>query len=107
MVLTTTQIKEYIVSQGLPSPVLEHKFHPTRKWRFDIAWPNILLAIEIDGGTWIQGRHNRPSGFAKDCEKFNAATVLGWKVLRYTPAMINGMLIEDIKALTNWSDKHD
>lgn len=36
----------------LPSPELEHKFHPTRKWRFDGAWPDQKIAFEVEGGTW-------------------------------------------------------
>jgi len=63
----------------------EYKFHPARKWRFDYALPEIKLAIELDGGVWISGRHNRGSGFVKDMEKFNEAAILGWRVLRFTP----------------------
>ena len=65
--------------------VKEYRFHPTRKWRFDYAFPSIRVAIEIDGGVWINGRHNRPSGFLGDMEKFNAAATLGWVVLKFTP----------------------
>ena len=38
----------------------EYKFHKTRKWRFDFAYPDIQLAVEIDGGQWRAGggRHN-------------------------------------------------
>ena len=65
--------------------VKEYRFHPTRQWRFDYAFPSIRVAIEIDGGVWINGRHNRPSGFLGDMEKFNAAATLGWVVLKFTP----------------------
>lgn len=65
--------------------VKEYRFHPTRKWRFDYAFPSIRVAIEIDGGVWINGRHTRPSGFLGDMEKFNAAATLGWVVLKFTP----------------------
>lgn len=70
---------------GLPAPVLEHKFHPTRNWRFDVAWPAFKLAIEIDGGVWVGGRHNASAGFVKDMEKFNSASILGWRILHTTP----------------------
>ena len=58
-----------------------------RKWRFDfVILPLYLqIAVEIDGGSYVYGRHNRPKGFAADCEKYNQATLMGWKVLRYTP----------------------
>lgn len=65
--------------------VKEHKFHPTRKWRFDYAIPAHKIAIEIDGGVWTQGRHTRPQGYINDMEKFNAAAAMGWLVLKFTP----------------------
>ena len=80
---------------GLPVPKTQHYFHPTRRWRFDGAWPALLVAYEIDGGIWMRtpgGRsagHAHPVRFEKDCEKGNAALLLGWRVLHFTPAMVN------------------
>lgn len=65
--------------------VREYRFHPYRLWRFDYAIPDLRIAIEIDGGVWINGRHNRASGYLGDMEKFNAAATLGWVVLKFTP----------------------
>ena len=65
--------------------VREYRFHPTRKWRFDYALPEHKIAVEVDGGVWINGRHNRASGYVKDLEKFNAAAATGWVVLKFTP----------------------
>lgn len=65
--------------------VREYRFHPSRLWRFDYAIPDLRIAIEIDGGVWINGRHNRASGYLGDMEKFNAAAALGWVVLKFTP----------------------
>ena len=65
--------------------VAEHRFHPTRMWRFDYAIPEHRIAIEIDGGVWQQGRHNRPKGYIADLDKFNHAATLGWRVLKFTP----------------------
>lgn len=73
-----------ILDGKLPVPEKEHRFDKTRRWRFDFAYPKIKLAIEIEGAVWTQGRHTRGIGFIKDCEKYNAATLQGWKVLRYT-----------------------
>lgn len=75
--------------EGLPAPEREYRFHPSRRWRFDFAWPSARLAVEIEGGSWLYGRHNRPTGFAADCEKYNQAIMAGWRVLRFTPAMVN------------------
>lgn len=59
--------------------VREHPFHPTRKWRFDFAFPSVKLAVEIDG----RGRHQTVAGTRADCEKMNEAIILGWRVLRF------------------------
>jgi very-short-patch-repair endonuclease len=65
--------------------VKEYRFHPVRKWRFDYAIPEHLVALEVEGGVWIGGRHTSPKGFLGDMEKYNTATTMGWKVLRTTP----------------------
>lgn len=67
----------------LPEPEVEFKFDETRKWRFDFAWPELKVAVEIEGGTWSGGAHTRGAHFAKDCEKYNAAAELGWLVFRF------------------------
>jgi len=72
----------------LPELQTEYHFHPHRLWRFDYALPDHKIAIEIDGGTRQQGRHNRAEGYAKDAEKINAATGLGWRVFRFSDVMI-------------------
>lgn len=85
---------------GLPAPVLEFRFHETRRWRFDYAWPERLLAMEVDGGGWVQGRHSRGRGIEADCEKFAEALVRGWRVLRVTPAQVkSGAALGWVQAL--------
>src|SRR5262245_38382799 len=73
---------------GVSKPVREHVCHPTRRWRFDVAWPEVGIAAEVEGGTWTGGRHTRGAGFESDCEKYNEAGVLGWIVFRFTAAMV-------------------
>ena len=68
---------------GLPAPEREWRFHPTRRWRFDFAYPEQRVAIEVEGGIFVQGRHARGTGILGDLEKYNAATLLGWRVLRF------------------------
>jgi very-short-patch-repair endonuclease len=68
--------------------IREHRFHPSRRWRFDCAWPFHMVALEVDGGSWVGGRHTTGSGFEKDCEKLSEAAALGWRVLRVTPRQI-------------------
>jgi very-short-patch-repair endonuclease len=63
--------------------VREFKFCPTRNWRFDFCDPENMIAVEIEGGAFVYGGHNRGKGFVDDCEKYTAAAALGWSVLRY------------------------
>ena len=65
--------------------VKEHQFHPKRKWRFDYAIPEYKIALEVEGGVWTGGRHIRGQGFLGDMEKYNTATLMGWRVFRTTP----------------------
>ena len=65
--------------------VKEFKFHPKRRWRFDYAIPEHRIALEVEGGVWTNGRHTRPQGFLGDIEKYNTATLMGWRVFRTTP----------------------
>ena len=73
---------------GLPEPVRELRFAPPRRYRFDFAFPDAMLAIECEGGVHSGGRHVRGKGYESDCEKGNLATLLGWRVLRFTAATI-------------------
>lgn len=80
------------------SPLREYKFHPVRLWRFDFAFVDHMLAVEIEGGIWTAGRHTTGTGFLHDIEKYNAATELGWRLLRFsTQAVMKGNAIEVTK----------
>lgn len=87
-----------INENGIDVPVREYKFCPERRWRLDFAWIDCKLGVEIDGGVWSNGRHNRGSGFIKDMEKLNMAVKLGWKVLRYHAGNLE-TAIDDIKSI--------
>ena len=73
----------------------EYRFHETRKWRVDFAFEQAMLAVEVEGGGWINGRHNRGAGMEKDMEKYNALTLAGWRLLRF-----GGKAIKSGEALT-------
>jgi hypothetical protein len=70
----------------------EYRFHPTRKWRFDLAVPARKVAFEREGGTWVRGAHNRGKHYESDCTKYNSAAILGWLVIRGTVDMIESGL---------------
>ena len=80
----------HIKALRLAEPVREFAFAaPARKWRFDFAWPDGKLAVEVEGGTRFGlSRHSRGAGFDKDAEKYNEAAIRGWTVLRFSAAMV-------------------
>jgi len=78
----------HLTSIGLPMPEREVMFHETRKWRFDFAWPKWKIAVEIEGAVWSGGRHTSGKGFTADCEKYNEAQLLVWKVYRFTTQQV-------------------
>ena len=83
---------------GLPEPVPEYQFHPSRKWRADYCWPAQKLILEIDGGVWTQGRHTRGSGRIADMEKQSEAAILGYRILYVTPEQVsNGAALDYIQ----------
>lgn len=71
------------------TPERELKFCEGRKWAFDFAFPESMIAIEVEGGTSFgKSRHSRGEGFENDCRKYNAAMALGWRVFRFTTDMV-------------------
>lgn len=79
----------HLLAERLPAAQREYRFaRPERQWRFDFAWPELMVAAEVEGGTRSGGRHTRGSGYEADCEKYNAAALRGWRVFRFTGAMV-------------------
>ena len=68
---------------------------PPRKWRWDVAFEQSRLLVDVQGGTWANGRHTRGYGYEQDCEKWNSATVAGWRIL-----IVTTQQVEDGRALT-------
>ena len=105
------EFEQQIQIAGLPKPVAEYRFHQPergqrqRQWRFDYAWVKFRVAVEIEGGTWIGGRHVSGPGYAKDCEKYNQAALQGWFVFRFTTDMVSsGLALQTIiKAIALYS----
>lgn len=92
---------ELIMTQ-FPQFEPEHRFHPDRKWRFDWAWPDAKIAIEYEGLIAARSRHRTIKGYHNDTEKYNAAVLLGWRVLRFTPISMKqpGIVLDQIRKLT-------
>jgi hypothetical protein len=69
---------------GYPMPTPEYKFAEMAGYKFDFAWKDYLIAVVLEGGVFSRGRHTSGIGYKNDCEKYNLATALGWRVYRFT-----------------------
>jgi very-short-patch-repair endonuclease len=77
--------QRFLAAWDGPEFTTEHRFHSVRKWRFDYAWPEAFVAMEIDGAIFGGASgHNTGIGIARDAEKSNAAVELGWRLIRLT-----------------------
>lgn len=102
--VSTANLIYFLNQHGVPRPQTEHRFHDKRKFRFDYAWPDIKVAIEIDGINYSSSgghtRHQQAGGYMRDREKDNLAIELGWVVLHYVPIaddFKSGRFIDQLK----------
>lgn len=79
--------------------VPEHRFSPPRRWRIDVAildGPTLhatagvtpVLAVEIQGGVYIAGRHSRGAAMEKEYEKLAALAAHGYRLICATPRQV-------------------
>ena len=82
--------------KAIDGPKLEREFRFDlfRKWRFDFADPVLKIAVEIEGGQWCNGAHNRGGHFEEDAEKYFAASMGGWQVIRIVDKMLTKAILE-------------
>lgn len=78
----------------------EYKFAEGRRFRFDYYHLN-GVAIELEGGIYVRGRHTRPSGFLNDMEKYNLAASMGILVFRIPSHDISAKWISPIVKTIN------
>jgi very-short-patch-repair endonuclease len=73
-----------------------HPKNKRRRYRFDFCVPDFKLLIEIDGGIWLAGggAHSHPLDIERNMRKQNDATLLGYRLIRFTPEEVtNGHAI--------------
>ena len=95
-------VAAYLVACNLPVPAFEYQFAPPRRWRFDLAWLLPRVAVEVQGGIFIRGGHNRGAQMLREWEKLNTAAGLGWRILYCQPQdLCTRALVDQLKpALT-------
>ena len=79
----------------------EFRFYSERRWRADFAYLPGRVLIEVEGGIWVNGRHNRAAGFNADLEKYLEANLAGWRVFRFGPDQITMHNIERLITVLN------
>lgn len=87
--LRELQLERQMIDAGITGYVKQYKFHPKRKFLADFAFPQIMLIVEVEGGVYTGGRHVTGSGYTKDCEKYNEASILGYTIIRVTGEMVD------------------
>ena len=110
-------IRFQIKAVGLTEPVMEYPFcheivkpgpgirkrlqeKGLKNWRFDLAWPELKLAVECEGGAFTSGGHTRGPGFRSDMIKYGTAMYYGWTVYRCDMKMIKtGLAIKHVEKL--------
>lgn len=88
-------LRRQIDERGLPTPVFEFQAIPERAYRFDVAFPEQRLLVEVQGGVWRapsanggRGAHSSGAGITRDCEKASLAVSLGWAVMAVTTEQV-------------------
>lgn len=77
-----------------------------KDWRFDFACPELMLAVEVEGGLYVAGRHSRGSGYEGDLYKYDAAMRHGWTVYRCSPRMVReGRAVETVRVLADMKQR--
>lgn len=87
---------------GLPLPVQQHLVvGPDGRPSFlDLAYPEHLVGIELDGWTF----HNQRSDFDRDRRRRNALTLLGWRIYQFTSTTTDLTLVTTIRRALGLDD---
>jgi very-short-patch-repair endonuclease len=83
--------KQIVDSGTIPVPERQYKALPKRQFKWDLAWTEQKLLVEVQGGTWVKAQfgHTSGVGYRRDCFKNDLATAVGWNVMQFTTDMIN------------------
>lgn len=74
---------------GLPKPEMQALLIPSRKFRWDLAWPAYRVCVDVQGGMYSNGRHLRVQGYETDLVKSALVQLEGYIALAFTPRQID------------------
>lgn len=77
-----SEVHDLLCLHQFPAWERDYRFESSKRWRFDFAWVQAKVALEVEAGLWTGGRHPRPAGFIQDLEKYHTALFHGWQVFR-------------------------
>jgi very-short-patch-repair endonuclease len=81
-----TQIKQH----GLPEPKEQFMLpESARKYRWDFAWPQYRLVVEVNGGIWVPSEHSTGTGIKRDYDKNNEGELCGYSQLTFDSGAID------------------
>jgi hypothetical protein len=93
---------------GLPAGEPQYRFASPRRWRFDRAWPERKISLELEGGVYRKGGgwHQSIQRYTADAEKYSTAAVMGWVVVRCTGAQVrDGTMVRLLKQAFGLEDQ--
>lgn len=102
--MAVSQLEELLAFQmkmlGFKEPVREYRFDDVRRFRFDFCWPDLKIAVEVEGGIWKAKSGHSGAGYLSDCQKYNLATAQGWKLFRYPVNLIkSGEAVAELETI--------
>lgn len=77
-----------LTALGYPRPKAQAMLIPGHRHRVDYAYLQARIAVEIHGQIWHKGGHTSGRGLTRDAFKANELACIGWKLLVFTPEMI-------------------
>lgn len=89
------RVARWLVAAGLPQPVCQHPVLTNgHRYRVDLAYPDLGIAIELDG--W--GAHGSRGAFDHDRARGNDLELAGWTLLRFTSATSRHDVVRTVRA---------
>jgi hypothetical protein len=87
-----TRVLRLLVAAGLPIPRQQFRVRLRGRRYFDLAWPELKLAVEIDSVRY----HDDVTAFVTDRIKGNEAILLGWTLVRVADVMTDQEILDQI-----------